>query len=143
MRKLLAFLAIFAMAGQAVAADPCAQYYNNGYCTDYVNSKIPKASKQRGNASQWRGGLPRKLVRRGDVAIFRGGLGHVAFVEDVTARDKNGNPKRIRISEMNYARGIMAGTPPSCGVTPGFGVRSDREIDVSTVSDFYGPTYHG
>jgi surface antigen len=137
-KHLIGFALLFATPVQA--ADPCVAFYGRGYCTDYVNSKI--SNKQRGNAENWRGGLPRKLVRRGDVAIFRG-VGHVAYVEDVVSRDKKGNPSRIRISEWNWAAGTKPGTPASCRVTRNFGVQTVREIDISKVDDFYGPTYKG
>lgn len=132
------FGALSLLSVPAQAADPCAAYYGKGYCTDYVNRKI--ANPQRRNAENWRGGLPRNLVRRGDVAIFRR-IGHVAYVEDVIARDSRGNPTRIRISEWNWAAGTRTGTPASCRVTRNFGVRTVREINVVQVDDFYGPTY--
>jgi surface antigen len=138
MKSLIGLAVILATPVQA--ADPCAAYYGKGYCTDYVNSKI--GNRQRGNAENWRGGLPRNLVRKGDVAIFRR-VGHVAYVEDVVSRDKNGNPSRIRVSEWNWAAGTKSGTPASCRVTRNFGVQTVREIDVSQVDDFYGPTYKG
>ena len=139
MRIVIASLmSLSLISSPALAGDPCVAYYGKGYCTDYVNARI--SNPQEGNAENWIGGLPRNLVRRGDVAIFRR-VGHVAYIEDVTARDSAGNPTRIRISEWNWAPGFKPGTPKSCRITKNFGVKTIREIDVSQVDDFYGPTY--
>lgn len=115
--------------------DPCQAFYGKGYCTDYVNSRI--SPRQRGDGGSWPSNMPGTAAQAGDVAIFRS-IQHVAYVEEVTGRGAGGEALFVRVSEMNYARGVKTGTPPACLVTPNFGIRTTRVIPVST-ADFLRP----
>lgn len=125
---LIGLTATTAIRSEALA-DECASYYGQGYCTDYVNSRI--SPRQSGDAKRWPSNMPAEAVAPGDVVIFRSD-NHVAYVEEVTRRDSNGRPTEIRISEMNWGRGLRPGTPPSCVVTSKFGIRDDtRRVSLS------------
>ena len=116
-------------------ADECAAYYGKGYCTDYVNSRIP--IRQGGDANNWPSNMPSDAVARGDVAIFRSKV-HVAYVEEVTIRDGNGKTIEVRISEMNWGA-RRPDTPKSCYVTVNFDVvQSSRRVLVAT-AEFMRP----
>lgn len=117
------------------AQDVCAPYYGKGYCTDYVKQKT--GISQRGDGGSWPSNMPKTEVARGDVAILRA-HNHVAYVEEVTKRDSNGQPMEIRVSEMNWGRGLREGTPSECVVTSNFGVRTERKISVSQ-ADYMRP----
>lgn len=117
------------------ALDPCQAFYGKGYCTDYVNSRI--SPRQGGDGGSWPSNMPGSAVQAGDVAIFRA-IQHVAYVEEVTGRGAGGEALSVRVSEMNYARGVKPGTPTSCLVTPNFGVRTTRVIAVSS-AEFMRP----
>jgi hypothetical protein len=134
-RNVLAGLAVGAASGPVLAADPCREFYGNGYCTDYVNSRI--SPRQSGDGGSWPANMPREAVQRGDVAILRE-WNHVAYVEEVTKRDSAGNPTEVRISEMNWGRGLRPGTPSTCAVTSKFGIRSERTLKVSA-AEFMRP----
>lgn len=134
-RNVVIGLTAFATAGDPLAAaDPCAQYYGKGYCTDYVNGKI--SPQQRGDGGSWPSNTPGIVTQRGDVAILRS-KNHVAYVEEVTARDSAGNATAVRISEMNWGP-LKPRTPSGCFVTTKFGVRSERTIKTSS-AEFMRP----
>lgn len=115
-------------------ADPCAKYYGNGYCTDYVNKKI--GERIRGDADRWPSNLSARDVEAGDVAIFRSKK-HVAFVESVTKRDSQGRPTTIRISEMNWGPADRS-APKECWITTNFNRMTKREVSTSGLA-FYRP----
>jgi hypothetical protein len=111
--------------------DPCQPYYNKGYCVDYIQSRI--GTRPRGNPAQWPTRRDMSLVREGSAVVFAGvaaPYGHVAYIDRVN-RDGAGRPMSIDISEMNYGRGLRAGTPASCAVTSNFGVVTRRRLSVN------------
>lgn len=114
----------------AWAADPCQQYYGNGYCTDYVNSKL--RTRVRGDAETWPANTPVAEVRPGDVAIFRR-EGHVAWVERVVV--DRGRAIAIDVSEQNFGSGWVN---RECRVTTNFGKTTFRKgVPLARVDGVY------
>jgi hypothetical protein len=118
--------------------DVCAQYYGQGYCTDYIVRKL--GSKPKGDPRTWPL-RPIKDVRDRSAVVFGNvtSSGHVAYVERVN-RDGKGAPVSLDISEMNYAKGTKSGTPKSCLVTSNFGKVTSRTVTIdSSVTGFWLP----
>jgi len=127
-RRVLLLSALSSVPTVAFAQDPCARYYGQGYCTDYVNSRI--SQRQRGDAGSWPSNMPNTAVEAGDVAIFRR-INHVAYVENVVRRNADGQAMTVGISEMNFSSTRDPNAPRSCLVTSNFGVRTTRTISVN------------
>ena len=113
-----------------MSGDPCDAYYGKGYCTDYIGQRIGK--RPRGDPRTWPLNRDVSQIRDGVAVVFAGltSSGHVAYVESVI-RDNKGNPVALKVSEMNYAKGTKAGTPPSCLVTPNFGNITQRTFSLA------------
>ncbi len=111
-------------------ADPCAPYYGKGYCTDYITQRMGR--RPSGDPRTWPLNRDLSKIREGVAVVFAEltSSGHVAYVERVI-RDTKGIPVALEVSEMNYARGIRPGTPPSCLVTNNFGVVTRRTFRIA------------
>jgi surface antigen len=120
-------LALVAAGAGPAQADPCQPYYGQGYCTDYVHSRVSVPwhgdAHTWGNQARANGWTVDSTPTPGAVAVYPNvpPVGHVAFVEQV-----QGNS--YVVSEMNWAKGNRAGTPAQCAVTPNFGVRTQAQL---------------
>lgn len=128
---LLANFLLIATNTQATCSSECRQYCGQGYCTDYIFSRLHV--KQVGDAKQWKGNISANEVQSGDVAIFVfGKYGHVALVESV-----DGN--YITISEWNFGSCNTSQCDQACGVTDNYGKTTRRRVLVSSVTRFWRP----
>jgi hypothetical protein len=131
-----------ASGGKTVGCDatkpppnPCATYFGNGYCVDYIKLKTGK--QQSGNAEKWNSNIGKTEVTTGDVAIFS--YGHVAYVDSVN-KDKKGTVVSVNLSEWNFSNDPMPKVDSSCRVTTKFGKTTTRSnVPLSSVTSFWDP----
>ena len=127
---LVSFL-LMAINAQAECSSECQQYCGQGYCTDYIFSRLHV--RQHGNAKQWKGNISSSEVQPGDVAIFiSGSYGHVAYVESVDGDN-------ITISEWNFGGCNTDRCDQTCGVTDNYGRTTTRVVSISSVTRFWRP----
>lgn len=126
-----------------------------GYCVDYVKSRIPSFPVPQSDADMGR--LNNREVGNiapGDVAVFDlGRYWHVAYVERVQ-RDRRGNAIAIDVSEKNFGprmtaeqyRATWGGQRNGweravwCGVTGMYGRRGLRtDVPIGTVQQVWSP----
>lgn len=123
---------------QQQVADPCANYYGRGYCTDYIQERIGR--KPSGDAGTWSGNTPIASIRAGDIAIFAVGTsGHVAYVEEVITDKSTGRPVQIRISEKNWGAVLSGQENQRCIITSNFGKIGMRTVPISSVAKVWRP----
>lgn len=153
---LLIFLALLTLSTTSFAGCNCDDWVNeNGYCVDYVKSKIPTfpIPSSVAEISVLKNRAVTK-VEEGDVAIFDlGRYWHVAYVEKVHL-DRHGSATAIDVSEMNYGSRISFDEFKKrwqkdesewkralcCGVTKKYDQRSKRKnIALDSVEQIWSP----